>query len=212
MIRILLAEDHKIVRDGIASLLTTDREIEVVAEAADGEEAKILLEEQKIDVAILDIEMPKLNGLQLTQFIKKHYPEIKVLILSMYKNPQYINAAINMEADGYILKDNADQEELILAIKEVAEGGIHFGSEVMNIQVIAQREGYKKGQEKAHLTNREKEVLELLSQGLTTQVISDRLFIGASTVETHRRHLLEKLDASNSVLLVRKAIEGGYLD
>lgn len=212
MIRVLFAEDHKLVRNGILSLLDTDQDIEVVAEAADGEEAKTLLMEQTVDVALLDIEMPKLNGLQLTQYIKKNYPAIKVLILSMYKNPQYINAAINKNADGYILKDSADQEELILAIKNVADGRIHFGNEVMNIQVMAQREDYKKGQEKIHLTRREKEVLELIADGMTTKAISSVLHIEDSTIETHRRNLLHKLKAKNSLQLVRKTIEGGYLN
>lgn len=212
MIRVLLAEDQQIVREGLKALLANDPNILVSCEAADGEVAKAMLTQHEVDVALLDIQMPKVNGLQVTQYIKQHHPTVKVLILSMHKKPEYINTAINMGADGYLLKGNADHGELIGAIKEVADGGIHFGSEITKIQVAAQREEYLHAQKRVRLTPREKEVLQLVASGLTSKAISEKLFVAETTVETHRRHLLEKLNVSNVVLLVRKAIEGGYLD
>ncbi len=213
MIRVLIADDHQIVRDGLKSLLSPETGIQVVAEAADGEEAKGLLSENEIDVALLDINMPKLNGLQVTEHINTHHPSVKVLILSMFKGAQYITSAINIQAKGYMLKDNVDREELIGAITMVANGGEHFGDEIMRIHRQAHQKAYmqNKDQEKASLTRRELEVLGLIADGLTSKKISTQLHIETSTVETHRRNLFTKLEAKNAVVLVRKAIQGGYI-
>ena len=212
MIHVLIVEDHKIVIDGIKSILLHENGICVEGEAIDGEMAIKFLENGRVDVALVDIEIPQKNGLELTRYIKENHPEAKVLILSMYKNSQYIDAAIKYGADGYMLKDNADQEELVLAIKELANGGIHFGDEVKNIQFNSQRGRGIDQEGRATLTAREKDVLQLILDGMTTIEIARKLHIASSTVETHRKHLLEKLRVPNVALLVRKAIEDGYLE
>ena len=212
MIKVLIVEDHQILADGIKSLLVHQEGIQVIGDAPDGKLAIEFLEEHEVDVALVDIEMPVLNGLDLTKKIKEVYSDTKVIILSMHKKAQYINAAIEFGADGYILKDNADKDEIVGAIKEVAKGGMHFGSEVVNIQFKSQREKLKWEKERVTLTKREKEVLNLVADGLTTEEISKRLFIATSTVDTHRKHLIEKMGVANSIQLVRKAGEEGYLE
>ena len=211
MINILLAEDTQILMDGVKSIIAKKpEEFNLVAEAVNGEVAIELLKTTKIDVAILDIEMPKVTGLQLTEHIKKEHPEIKVLILSMYKKLQYINAAIDKGADGYILKDSTKKEELFEAIREVMDGGVHFDKEVMKLHVRGKQE--KKNTERANLTPREKEILKLIVDGLKSQEMAVELHVAISTIETHRRNLMGKLDVKNVSSLVRKAIEEGYLD
>lgn len=209
MIKVLLVEDQKIVLDGFRSLLTYQEKITVVGEAVDGETAIELVKNLPIDVALIDIEIPVINGLDLTKFIKENHPDIKVLILSMYQNPQYIRAAIDIGADGYMLKDRTDQEELMLAISEVYNGGIHFGQEIIKIDIEGRRGVHSTA--KVNLTKREVEVLSWLNQGLTTPEIGEKLFIAHSTVDTHRKHLLKKFNVSNTILLLKKALEGGYL-
>lgn len=210
MIRVLLVEDHPIVLDGVKSLLTYEDNIKVVGEAGDGYAALRILETQQVDVAIVDIEMPNMNGIELTRQIKKQYPDTSVLILSMYKNKQYINTAIEIGADGYLLKDEANQKELVWAIKEIAKGEIYFGAEVTKIQIQSRRG--KPETEQPKLTKREVDVLKLIAEDLKTHEIADRLFVAPSTIETHRRHLIKKMGVKSSLGLVRKAIEGGYLE
>ena len=211
MTRVLLAEDTKIVMDGIKSILAKKPEkLKLVAEAADGQIAMELLKKKSIDVAILDIELPKVTGLQLTEHIKEHYPETKVLIISMYKKLQYIKAAIGKGAKGYILKDNSDEDELFSAIEKVMAGGVYFDDEVMKIYF--DNEQGPSNPERAKLTRREKEILQLTYEGLSGPEMAEKLHIALSTIETHRRHLMEKMDVKNVVGLVKKAIEEGYLE
>ncbi|MEM6262899.1 MAG: response regulator transcription factor [Bacteroidota bacterium] len=211
MIKVFIVEDQKLVLDGLKSLLKYEENIRVVGEASDGEEAIKLIKETQIDVALVDIELPLLNGLEVTKFIKKNYPNVKVLIISMYKTPEYINTAIDFGADGYMLKDHTDKDEMIFAINEVKKGELYFGKEIIKIDIKGRRIASSKENTKIKLTNREIEVLQHLSKGLSSQQIGEKLFIASSTVDTHRKHLLKKFGVSSTTYLVRKAMEGEYL-
>ncbi|MEO1515001.1 MAG: response regulator transcription factor [Bacteroidota bacterium] len=212
MIKILVADDHQIVIDGIHSILETETEIEVVATAHNGLEVLQILENTEIDVAILDINMPQKNGLQTTQLLKERHPNIKVLILTMYKEEEKVLELFEAGAKGYILKDRG-KEELVTAVKKVQKGDIYFGEDISKIlvQALSHERKAPKSPEEPKLTRREIEILKLLADGLTTAEIAKQLFISPTTVETHRRNLLSKLGVKNTPLLVRYAVEKGIV-
>lgn len=208
-IKVVLADDHQIVIDGLKSLLKEEDKIQVVGEALNGEEVLRIIKEVAVDVVVLDIEMPKLSGVEVTKTIKKDFPNIKILILSMYNNERFVQSLIELNVDGYILK-NKGKEELVLAIKCIAEGEEYFGREV-NKTYRASQKRKSKVEQKIRLTKREKEVLKYIAEGYTTPMISEALFIADSTVETHRRNLIEKTNVPNSKALIRYAIDNGLV-
>ena len=208
-IKVIIADDHKIVVDGLKSLLVSEKNIEVVGEAFDGKQALHMIENNEVDIAILDIEMPVISGIALTKIIKKAHKNVKVLILSMYNTEKFVHNVIEIGADGYILK-NKGKEELILAIKCIMEGDDYFGREVD--RTFRQSQKKKNDETKnAKLTKREIEVLKLIALGDTTPIISKKLHIAHSTVETHRRHLIEKTGVRGSKGLVKYAFENNYV-
>jgi len=209
-IKVVIADDHQIVIDGLKSLLSEEKNIEVIGEALNGKEVLNILEKQDVDMIVLDIEMPLLSGVETTKIIKEKYPNVKVLILSMYNTEKFVHNIIEIGADGYILK-NKGKEELVLAIKYISEGDEFFGREVEKTYRMSQK---RKNDESKNvkLTKREIEVLKLIAIGNTTPKISDKLYIAHSTVETHRRNLIEKTGVEGgSKGLVRYALENGYL-
>lgn len=208
-IKVLIADDHQMVIDGLMSLLECESHIEVVGQALNGKAVLEILEKQEVDIAILDIEMPELTGVEATKIIKEKYPNVKVLILSMYNTEKFVQNLIEIGADGYILK-NKGKEELVKALHYIMEGDEYFGREVEKTYRKAKK---KKSVENEHvrLTKREKEVLKLIAIGDTTPIISNKLFIAASTVETHRRNLIEKTGVRNSKGLVKYAIDNNYI-
>ena len=212
MIKILVADDHQIVIDGINSILEAATDIEVVATAHDGLEVLEILKNTTVDVAVLDINMPKKNGLETTQMIKEQFPQIKVLILTMYKEEEKVLELFESGAQGYILKDRG-KEELVAAIHKVYKGDAYFGEDISRIllQAISHERKASKATNEPKLTKREIEILKLLADGLTTSEISAQLFISTTTVETHRRNLLSKLGVKNTPLLVRYAVEKGIV-
>ncbi|MEM9823932.1 MAG: response regulator transcription factor [Bacteroidota bacterium] len=214
MIKLLVADDHQIVIDGIYSILENENEveIEVVATAHSGLEVLEILKKQNVDVAILDINMPGKNGLETTQLIKEKHPKIKILILTMYKEEEKVLELFEAGADGYILKDRG-KEDLVHAIRKVQKGDVYFGEEVSKILVNALSHERKAAQKPSDpkLTKRETEIIKLLADGLTTAEIAEQLFISPTTVETHRRNLLSKLELKNTPLLVRYAVQKGIV-
>lgn len=206
MINILLADDHKILLDGLKAFLQKNSNINIVGEALNGIQVMEILKEHKVDVAVLDIEMPEMDGIETTRQIKKDFPNTKVLILSMYKEKAFILKLMEIGASGYILK-NKSKEELIEAINRVYAGDAHFGIEVLNTIANAPKETKLL----AELTKREKEILCLVAEGYTSQEIADKIFIAVTTVNTHRRNLLQKIDVTNDNQLVRFAIKQGYI-
>ena len=183
-INILIADDHQIVIDGLSSLIKNEKHINVVAEAKDGKQVLDILEKVTINIAILDIEMPKLDGVQTTLKIKELYPDIKIIILTMYNKAELIKNIISAGADGYILK-NKGKEELVKAINIINDGEEYFGDEVTKT-LITDLKQKEKQEQLIRLTRREKEVLKLIADGKTTPQISKILFIAPPTVETHQ--------------------------
>lgn len=210
-ITIVLADDHKVVRDGLKSFLARISDFVVIGEAENGEELLQLFDAVLPDVALIDISMPKMNGLDALKQLHESNPNVKIVMLSMHEEPDYIMKAIQNGAKGYLLK-NTDERELENAIRAVAAGGKYFNSVVSSIMI---ENLSHKPQEKAPLevnvSLREKEVLQLVSEGLSNKMIGDKLHISVRTVETHRLNLLRKLEVNNSAELVKKALEMGVI-
>jgi len=203
-LKIIIADDHKIVIDGLKSLLIQEPHIKVVGEASNGKEALDLIENTKVDIAVLDISMPEMNGVEATKIIKKEYPEVKILILTMHDGSEFIHELVEIGANGYILK-NRGTEEFVEALETIANGEEYIKGQVLNTLLKAVR----KPKQKVQFTRREKDVLRLIVDEHTTSEISAKLNIANSTVETHRRNLIEKTGVKSSLGLVRYAIENG---
>lgn len=210
MIRILLADDHQLFLDGLKMLLKEEVNIKLVAEANDGKEVISLLKTQEVDIAVLDVEMPHMDGLETSAYIREHYPATKVLVLTMYNDQAFIRKLIEVGVSGYILK-NKGKEELAEAIQDISEGKTYFGREVTNTLISGIQEVIKKKPERdIPLTRREVDVVRLIADGLSTPQIAEKLFIAHSTVETHRRNLIDKTGVPNSKTLIKWAINHGY--
>lgn len=207
MIKVLLADDHRLFIDGMKAMLQQEKDIEIVGQASNGDEVLAFLETNPVDVVVLDIEMPKTDGIEATQIIRKEYPKTKVLILSMYNKKSFIIKLMQAGASGYILKDKS-KGELIGAIHNVYKGLPHFSLEVLS-QIT--RQDLEPSHE-VQLSERELQVLCLIAEGLTSKEISGELHIAEATVNTHRRSLLNKLEVPNEKHLVRYAIKQGLVE
>lgn len=212
-IKVLLAEDHTIVRKGIYSLLADASNIEVVGEAEDGREAIEKVEKLMPDVVLMDITMPNLNGLEATRQIKKQHPEVNVLILTMYTNEEYIFQVLHAGASGYLVKQSAPSE-LLSAIEAVYRGDTFLSPAISNKIVEAylrQGDGPVVGSRYDTLTPREREILQLITEGYSNRDVAERLTISVKTVGVHRNNLMEKLDIHNTTDLVKYAIRKGII-
>lgn len=212
-IRVLLAEDHTIVRKGLRSLLDAEADVEVVGEADNGRQAIEQVCELHPDVVLMDITMPELSGLEATRRIKTRYPQVQVLVLTMHANEQYVLEILRAGASGYLVKQSA-VAEMMLAIRAVHRGD-SFLSPAISRQVIDE---YSRRAEAAlgdtqydRLTPREREVLQLVAEGHSNREIADMLCISIKTVEAHRSHLMDKLDLHNTAELTRYAIARGLI-
>ncbi len=213
-IRVLIAEDHSIVRDGLRMLLQSEPDFVVVAEAANGREAITRAKESLPDVAILDISMPDLNGLDATRLLKIESPQTQVLILTMHESDEYFFRALQAGAAGYVLKKAATQD-LLAAVRAVARGEAFLypsvakkliGDYLNRVQTDATPSDY------ARLSDREREVLILIAEGVSNQQIAERLVISVSTVQTHRAHILEKLGLQTTADIVKYAVQHGLIE
>ncbi|MEM7106726.1 MAG: response regulator transcription factor [Bacteroidota bacterium] len=205
-IKVVLADDHSVVRKGIKMLISNDEGIEIVAEASSGEEALTMIREFDPDILITDISMPGMTGIELTEAIKNEKVHAKVLVLSTYTDEEYILSAFEAGALGYLPKDT-DEDQFIAAIKTVAGGEVYYTKEVSDIltkSLIKQKRTYA---DPLELTDREKEILKLIVDGMSNKEVADKLFISVRTVDTHRRNIMDKIDAKNTADLVRKAIK-----
>ena len=219
-IRVVLAEDHELVRAGICSLLMVEDGIEVVAQACDGNEALRLIRELQPDIALLDVKMAGLNGLETAERVTQEWPGVRVIMLSLYADEEYVLRAIRCGASGYLLKE-ASPTELVTAIRTVAGGDLYLSQSVSK-HVIADYSRQMSTQDHAtnrasanqagnQLTRRQLEILQLIAQGLTTQQIAEKLFISPKTVETHRLKVLERLGLQTVADLVRYALRHGLV-
>ena len=210
-IRILLADDHTLVRAGIRSLVQALPGIQVVAEAGDGREALSLIETHQPDVALLDIAMPGLNGLEVAAQVADNFPYVRVVILSMHATEEYVLRALRAGAVGYLLKD-ADTAELELAIKAVTRGETYLSPAVSkHVTEYVRRVGQEAHSTLERLTPRQREVLQLVAEGHTTQEIARMMNLSTKTVETHRTQLMERLDIHDIAGLVRYAVREGLV-
>jgi len=217
-IRILLADDHELVRSGLLKLLETYKDLVVVGEAGDGLEAIEKTKTLNPDVLVIDLSMPKLSGIEATKIIRKECPKVAVLVLTMHQNEEYVYQIFKSGAGGYILKD-AGKDDLASAIRTVARGEKYFSSRVSEIMVSGFLRKTSVHDETApsdaqglnvSLTKREKEVLSLIAAGLNNQEISEKLFISSRTVDTHRTNIMQKLDIHDAPNLMKFAIEHGF--
>ena len=200
MIRVLIADDHKIVRDGLRRILTANADVEVAGEASDGDQALALVRANEYDVALLDISMPGLSGIDLIKRLKLERPGLRLLVLSMHGEDQYAARVLKAGASGYLNKDSA-AEQLVGALRKVAAGGVHIGEAAAASLVAAEREPHHA------LSNREFEVLRLLVAGRSPTDIAEQLHLSVKTVSTHKTRMLEKLKLHTTADLVRYALE-----
>ena len=209
-IRVLIVDDHAVVRSGLRHVLEAESDIEVVGEASDMTEAVLEARAQKPDVVLMDVVMPGSSGIEATPAVLKEAPEAKVLVLSMQDDPRYVREAFSAGASGYVLKEAADTE-VVGAVREVADGGSYVHPTLGARLVTAEAEERAR-EEDDPLSEREREVLRLLALGHTNQEIAESLYLSVRTVETHRSQIMQKLRLSNRAELVRYAIDHGFLE
>ena len=208
-IKTLIVDDHQVVLDGIQSMLDQDTEILVDDVAIDAESALEYLKSNTVDVAIVDVNLPGMDGLELCKKITKKYPNTKVLALTTFNETSIISGMMKNGASGYLLK-NTSSTELIEAVKTVHNGGQYLAKEVQE-KLISSTLGQQSSSYIPKLTRREKEVLKLITEEYTTNEMAEKLFISKATIETHRLHLLSKLDVRNTAGLVKVAIQKGLI-
>jgi DNA-binding NarL/FixJ family response regulator len=208
-IKVLLVDDHQIILDGIKSLLDNTPGINVVATANDGKEAINTLGILTVDVVLMDIDMPNLNGIDATQQIQRKFNEVKVIMLTMHSESTMIKQLIDIGASGYLLK-NSNKEELLDAIQKVAKGEKYFSPEV-TISLLNKKEDKTK-KSTIDFTKRELDVIKLLADGFTNKEIGDKLFISHRTVDTHRTNIMKKIGVNNVASLISYAIKNQLVD
>lgn len=208
-ISVVIADDHAIVRDGLTFLLSGESDIEVVGQGSNGKEALELVEKHHPDIAILDINMPEMNGVEATRQIKGVVPNTDVIILSMYADEEYVQEVVRAGARGYVIKQTASSA-ILAAVRAVCKGQIYFSPEVSStVMGILQSQGktVEANADNSSLSNREREVLQLVAEGFTTNEIAGKLHVSPKTVETHRQRIMNKLDLHDIASLTRYAFE-----
>jgi len=210
-VRVLIADDHGIVRSGLRLLLERQPDIEVIAEAADGAEAREIAVRERPDLAILDVRMPKLTGLQVTRELKKQAPEVSVLILSMHDDERYLFEALKAGASGYVLKTQADTD-LMEAIRAVERGEPFLTPAAQQALIKDVLERGRQSEDEEELTPREEEIVKLVAEAHTTRQIAEILHLSEKTVGNHRGNAMRKLGMRDRVELVRYAIRRGLIE
>lgn len=215
MIRVLVVDDHQVVREGFCSLLEKQEDMEVVGQAGNGREAIELTRKLMPSIILMDISMPDMNGIDAASRIHAEFPSAKVIILSIHTNQHYVERALQVGIQGYLLK-NCPFEELLTAIRTVAANKVYLSPDIADVVI----EGYLHPRQDHNLsaisldllTAREREILQLIAEGLTTKEIAQRLNLGDRTIETHRQKLMNKLNISNVAQLIKFAIREGITD
>ena len=210
-IKILIADDHQMFIDGLKALLQREKNIEVVAQALRGDDAYHIICKQNIDLLITDISMPGMTGIELTKKVKGNFPKVKILVVSMYNDHEIVSEILMAEAEGYILK-NTDKHELLNAIYQLADNGTHYSNEILSI-MLEKVKKEKKQQDKIKLLSpRETEIIKLIMQEYSSEQIAEKLFISKSTVDTHRKNILEKIQVKTIVGLCKFAYRNYIID
>lgn len=204
MIRLVITDDHPVIRDGIKTILENEKDIELVACAGDGNELMALLETMAVDVILMDINMPGMNGIEATKTVRSKYPDIKVVSFSQYDEKRFVKQLLKNGANGYLLK-NAGAHEMVEAIKMVYQGGMYLSKDLPN--VFGEKSKPHSNYLFPDLSKRELDVLREICQEKSTNEIAESLFISHNTVETHRANLLLKVGVKNTAGLVKWAIE-----
>jgi DNA-binding NarL/FixJ family response regulator len=210
-ITILLADDHDVVRKGMKMLLEDETDVKVIGEASDGLDAIEKVKNLMPNVVILDLTMPKMNGIEASRIISEEFPEVKILIFSMHNNREYIVSSVENGANGYLLKDTG-KEELMRAIKVVSEGRKYFPPEISEViidELLAKTASNQDNSGKPifqKITPKEKQILGMIVQGLNSREIADKLFLSIRTVDNHRANMMKKTKAKNTADLVMMAI------
>lgn len=210
-IKILIADDHTMFLQGIISLLEQEPNIEIAGKAINGLEALEIIEKQSIDLVILDISMPEMDGIELSKILKKKYAAIRILVVSTHSNVSIISRLIRIGVNGYLLK-NAEKAELLKAISTIANGDNYFSEETEEKHLSNNLRIEKQVSTLTELSSREKEILILIAHEYNTAEIAEKTFISLNTVNTHRKNLLSKLNAKNTAGLVKYAVENGLVD
>lgn len=212
MIKVLLADDHQIMLDGLKAIIAKDRSLKVVGTACNGLEVLEYLKKEPVDVLLLDLQMPGMDGLETTLHVKKSFPNVKVVMLTTNDEGSIIMSLFKVGATGYLLK-NASKEYLIQGIKDAHAGKRVLSSHLTEkmIESLTEEPKIKEGTI-PKITKREIEVIKLIAQEYTTQEIADTLFVSTNTVATHKRNLFVKMEVKNSVGMVKKALEWGLLE
>ena len=216
MIDVILVDDHQIVRDGIRLLIEGMENIRVIDEAGNAEVMLAILKTKKPDLAIIDISLPGMSGIDLAKYISTNYPEVKILMLSMYTNEEFVFNSLRSGASGYLPK-NTTRKELNNAINVISEGKEYFSESISNIILKsyikkAQSKNEEDEKELSKLSDREQEVLKMFSEGKSNKEIADELFISTRTVESHKNHIMQKLGLKTTVDLIKFAIRNGILE
>jgi len=214
-IRLILVDDHQLVRTGIANLLSGEPSFEIIGEAADAKELFELLKQSQPDIAILDIALPGISGIEITKKLHNEFPGIRILILSMHTSEEFIFNAINSGARGYLPK-NTSRKELIEAIYAINRGEEYFAESISNVILKSYIKKAKSDLQEDEnnenlLSKREIEVLRLFAEGMTNQEIADKLFISIRTVESHKNHIMARLELKTTVDLVKFAIRNNIV-
>lgn len=210
---ILLADDHVLIRHGIKNIIKLNEELEVMGEVSDGQELMDRLQKKTPDLVILDISMPRLSGIEATSQIKRKYPLVKILILTMHKNKQYFYHSMSGGADGYLMKDDSD-EELLVAIQKMQDGKTYISPMLADdfaADVITAHRNHA-ASPFLGLTKRESEVLQLVVEGYTSKDVARKLSLSPRTVDHHRARLLKKFNLRNSADLVSFAVRNGFVN
>ena len=213
MIKVIIADDHQMFIDGLKSLLKTHKTISIVGEANNGAQVLELLTKTNADIILMDVNMLVMDGIEATKQVRQKYPDIKVLMLTMFNSRDYIEKVLRAGAHGYILK-NTGKDELHEAIDKVVKGESFFSKEVTEriMEGLQKKKSNDTDPMGVELTDREKDVLKLIAEELTTQEIAEKLFISHHTVETHRKNLISKLNVKNIAGLVKYAIQNGLVE
>lgn len=211
-LRVLMVEDHGIVRQGIRALLDEEPDITIVGETGDGSEALLLAQKLRPDIVLMDLSLPGINGIEATRQICERFPAIKVVVLSMHDGEEYVFRALRAGAAGYVIKQSTS-DELVLALRAVAAGSTFLSpaaSEILISDFVHRAKTQESDDEALSiLTAREREVLQLIATGLSNRQIAERLHISVKTVETHRGNMMRKLDVHDRAGLVKFAIDSG---